>query len=100
MESHQEEIGRYKGQERYFLKALKGCQFPNAFSHGWTEMRYFCLVITGKNGFEYSTSWRLITINIRRNATIQQNEFAWIGDSAMASWGYTINNRIFNKSEL
>ena len=29
-----------------------------------------------------------------RNATIEQNEFVWIGDSAMASWGTTIDNRI------
>jgi hypothetical protein len=29
-----------------------------------------------------------------RNATIQRNEFVWIGDSAMASWGTTIDNLV------
>lgn len=32
---------------------------------------------------------------LSRNATISRNEFVWIGDSAMAAWGRTTDNRIF-----
>jgi len=29
-----------------------------------------------------------------RNVTIQKNEFAWIGDTAIASWGYTSGTNV------
>eukprot|EP01111_Echinosteliopsis_oligospora_P012301 TRINITY_DN4197_c0_g1_i1.p1 TRINITY_DN4197_c0_g1~~TRINITY_DN4197_c0_g1_i1.p1 ORF type:complete len:808 (-),score=212.17 TRINITY_DN4197_c0_g1_i1:52-2475(-) len=36
----------------------------------------------------------LFLSGFNRNVSIEKNEFVWIGDSAMASWGYTIDNGI------
>jgi hypothetical protein len=56
-------------------------------------MHSFYMVIIGMKTYKV-TDFFSFNIIIVRNATIQNNEFVWIGDSAMAAWGTTIDNHI------
>jgi len=98
-----------QGSQSAPVKNLKfqGLKFQNSAytymdAHGvpsggdWGLQRSGALFFEGTEGLviENSLFTRLDGIAVflsgyNRNATIQNNEFVWIGDSAMAAWGYT-----------
>lgn len=67
----------------------------------WSLQRSGALFFEGTEGLSISQCLfirldgnALFLSGYNRNATIEQNEFVWIGDSAMASWGYTTDNYV------
>ena len=67
----------------------------------WALQRYGALFFEGTEGaivdscvFERLDGNAVMISGYNRNATIQKSEFVWIGDSAIASWGYTTGSSV------
>jgi hypothetical protein len=82
---------------RFYMQAETGLEPHGVPSCGdWALQRLAALFIEGTEGttvdscsFTRMDGNGLMLSRYNRHATISNNEFAYIGDSAMAAWGYT-----------